>query len=755
MTDTEIKIQISFSNQNATHKIKTLLILTIICFLSIQASITSGEFISLRPLSRSDITGRPTKEEIDRRGHKGFISKPELFSIFRQGKFAEGFIINGNDIIEIIKNTDYDIRIKDSIIVGGLNFLALPKKPLKDIDMPKDFWTDKEMKLKELPNTMERLIQIVTNRIEIWNSEIKANKSNSMITQNTYFKKDINFGIVTFEGLASFSSTIFEKGASFYSCEFIDRAIFEDAKFLGQANFFGSIFKKTSSFLFANFKEHASFMASTFIYNLEFSVAEFKDEIDFSYVNFLGDSNFSSASFKGKASFEYATFNGETKFRDAKFYKFTTFASTIFSRMTIFKEASFYDWLEITNSTFEGYTSFQRAKIKSLSFRSASINIVKNRIDFRNAMISEAHFEDIVFEKDIDFSDVKFGIPIMIENIDNTSISGKEIPGQDNIKRDLANNTKLSTVFRYVTFESDCNFIRAIFYGDIAFEHVTFKKEANFTNTMFNSDKEQKFSFSYINFKSLILKWDQFPDPNSWISISKDRIKSFMDLKYEEMNIENQIQKDEIEPLSQVYKRLELYYQSINQLGDANKAYYYWKNIELKEKKHKQPFWQLIVFYIFWYPFKVTSGYGTDLHIIIYSVLTFVFFALLYKLNGNSKLQQQTHSTKEIDFFHKWIRLLDLPQHYLTKNCVADPKIKSNLNLKMWKGFPGFLKFSWLLVFKLGTRNITISGRLFGIDYKWIVRCQWFIGCWLWFNLVFTIYRTVPFIYEIISGIFL
>jgi hypothetical protein len=130
-----------------------------------------------------------------------------------------------------------------------------------------------------------------------------------------------------------------------------------------------------------------------------------------------------------------------------------------------------------------------------------------------------------VFEKDVDFSDVRFG---------NTKDHG-------------------AVVFRFINFESETYFIRTTFYSDTEFQRINFKKDVNFTNAVFKTkgeDIEQRFSLSYLNFTKLLISWNQLPDPDSWLQDkdeSRDRMKSFVDIEKEREIILGGFSKEEFQ----------------------------------------------------------------------------------------------------------------------------------------------------------------------------------------------------------------
>jgi hypothetical protein len=70
------------------------------------------------------------------RGYKGNITKKELLSLIVEAKMVVGYIINGNDIIDIIKEdcTECEITVVDSIIEGGLDFTKIPQTLVNNSD---------------------------------------------------------------------------------------------------------------------------------------------------------------------------------------------------------------------------------------------------------------------------------------------------------------------------------------------------------------------------------------------------------------------------------------------------------------------------------------------------------------------------------------------------------------------------------------------------------------------------------------------
>ncbi len=354
----------------------------------------------------------------------------------------------------------------------------------------------------------------------------KTGFSGTTFTETVFFSeatfiKYANFVEATFNKQASFKRTIFTENAVFSSATFIGWAIFSDAKF-SECSFRRTTFNKQANFDRSTFKKEANFSSATFTKNASFSRVTFNKAV-FPAVTFSEYANFNRVTFKKEANFIGATFNKSASFIIATFTEYTSFNRTIFIEKAIFTGAVFKELAYFHEATlgtlvmnltkFEKYADFRNVSVKRLNFLNFSPNVIQGRIDFRNAVITDAHFQNIVFEKDADFSDVRFG------NTKNHS----------------------AVIFKYITFESDAYFIRTTFSinTDTEFERINFKKDANFTNAKFVTNKgtlKQKFSLSYVNFSKLIISWKQLPNPDIWTQAwgeKEDRIKSFVNIKNE------------------------------------------------------------------------------------------------------------------------------------------------------------------------------------------------------------------------------
>ncbi len=758
------------------------------------------------------------QEEEKEKGFKGPITKEEIFSLFKKNEVIDGYVIDGDFVIDFLKkdeNKDYDIKIRNSIITDGLDFTELDELPLGEMSLPED-WNENQ-KEEFLEERKGASFHVVKNHIEITYSEI-ANGENQSIYKyafsinaaNTFFYNNTNFSGTTFtkyadfiaayfNKYADFSSAYFNKYAYFSSANFNKYALFSSAIFNTSADFIAAYFNKYADFSSAYFNKYAHFRSANFNTNAKFSSANFKiaifrsaifnkdatfssanfndeadffsanfkdkahfgrtnfkDEADFSSAYFKDEADFFSANFKDEADFSSAYFNTNADFIAAYFNKYADFSSAYFKDEADFFLANFNKYADFSSATFYGLSYFKEAKfeillldstlfkkyadfretlIGQLNFQNTSPTVIEGRIDFRKAIIVEAHFQDIIFEKDVDFSDATFGFPYF--DFSDATFANFGVPEKDIIFNRLLSNRPF-VVFQYVTFESYAYFIRSTFSCNTAFERINFKNDANFTDVVFNWKKRKrihKFSFSYLDFKNIFVTWDNLPDFRYWVSESKERIKSFVNVK---KNENKKVREENLQPLTSVLSSLEENFRNQNNLKDTNQTNYYRKAEELKYARNGEDVWPRILKeadMVFWYP----SFYATsNLWIGIWCSGFYSFFVIFYYFLGAkfSNLKEE----KKDEFSFK-LRIFNIPRDFLGEH-----------EQKVERRFLASLLFSFVLCFKVGYRDVKISGKK--IDYKYIVLTQWILGYWLLINLVVTLSNTVPLAHRLLSGIF-
>ena len=729
----------------------------------------------------SSIFAQEVKKE---RGHNGRISKEKLLEVFKEGIGVSGYIIQGDDLIEIIKITNDDITIRNSIIEGGLDFTKLPKELLKNVQLLEHLSEEAKNTFLKI-RVIEPKVHLVTNLIELVDSEIKPSSTKkvnvlgfgagmsgwntvsgvALDASNTIFLERMDFRGTLFNGLVFTSKvdsqdltqdlrSVFSKGVTFSEVIFNDDAYLTGAIFNYHTDFKNTVFKGKSAFSGTTF-ELATFTNVKFKDNTYFRGAIFDSSAEFIEADFNGIANFEEATFRGSSSFGYSVFSGDADFSRSNFCRTAVFAYANFKKSAIFQGAQFHNLLSLPGVSFEGYTNFRKTHINRLNFRNNNQAIVRGRIDFRNATITDAHFQNIIFEKDIDFSDARFGFQQNSE--EKGCLSDMQRPSFHALQSIMGSSsfkTIQAVIIRYVTFESDVYFIRTSFFGDISFERINYKNEANFKDAIFTDGSEkQRFSLSYVNAKNLLINWDQLPDTNLWLNDTQERVKSFLDFQDEASKKRDGItdidieEIEKLEPLSQVLKGLETNFLSQGKLDNANEIYYHMKIAELQKVRNDTRIWQIerLIKEAFAL-FHIVSGYGTKpIRTLFYSIVSILFFAAIYMVNGTIVRKDHPLTKEDLKFT---IRPFESYKYYITSPELLGQSTKKNENKLI-----NAIRLSFIILFRLGVRDTTISGKVFGCNYQTIVFIARCLGVYLIWSLLYTLYRTVPFANEIIKAL--
>jgi uncharacterized protein YjbI with pentapeptide repeats len=719
---------------------------------------------------------------------KARLSMEELRARLQGGESIQSSVIQGDDLIALLRERTFDptveITIADSVIEGRLDFTTLPAILLERVERPKR-WITKDREAWIARNRSARIdkIHVVANPIRITASTILPRPQNGQnadsiaINAKATFFDMTTFGKSIFRGRADFGGATFGERANFRDTTFRVGAVFGGATFRGRADFWRATFEGEAAFRSTRFNEMAGFGDTTFGVKADFEDTIFGGRADFLRATFSGEATFRGATFSGEATFRGATFSGEAAFGGARFSGRADFGIARFAKLAFFKDAGFFGRLTLENALFETYADFRDTRITQMAFNNVTRpQIMNGRMDFRRTTITEADFQDIVFERDINYSDARFGYPVEAKGAQQqgSQTSGDTAPraGQPQcpqVARDVA------TMFRFVTFEGHAYFLRAVFCGRTSLEHVIFQKDADFTDATFQDHQDlgrPGFSLSYVNFTTLRLKWSQLAHPASWVqNAHQERIESFLDRekrKTYEALVKSSAQAGErkdtphidtggepLQPLSEVFKSLETNFRRQNELEDANEAYYQMRRAELKEARERQSFWERGPLEAKWLLLGIPCGYGTAFGTVVSLTLGVnVFFTLIYWARGD--LQRHRNPEIKQDFTFKQ-RLLELPHLYITaKDASAKPHNPTPAEPCMPKvptrdvaKFRDALRFSSVLLFKIGYRDTTVSE-----DLCWIVTVEWVLGFYRLALLIYTLTNTQPLLNNLIQGVF-
>ncbi|ETR74663.1 MAG: hypothetical protein OMM_06181 [Candidatus Magnetoglobus multicellularis str. Araruama] len=532
---------------------------------------------------------------------------------------------------------------------------------------------------------------------------------------------DIDFHEIVVHGALNMQGTTFHGDTVFSESHFLQKADLSNTIFESEADFFNVTYQEKIIFSGTQFKNETEFSKNVFYDNCDLSNVRFHKLTDFSGSSFQGKADFTQTIFQSEAVLKNILFRKEANFDSAVFHDQVNFFESKFHELAYFKRSQFYGKLQLKNARFNGYVDFRNCLIKQLDMYSQkSPTIVKNRVDFRNAWIGAAHFQDIVFEDDVDFSGVIFG---------------------ENDEKNLQQTN--SVVLRYVTYEADVSFIRSVFSCNLSFEMITGKGFMNFRDAEFKNIK--KIMMSYLNLSSIYIEWSQLPSISKWVRNEQDRIYSFADRQF--INKTNQTPDIDIsiEPISEVLQMFEEKFQ--NRLADKNDVIYLKQCIELDEVRQSSGLsFNRLQQELEWYFWGVFTGYTTKIWWITgWCIYFHLVFTSLYWWGGTFS---RTHAAMEGDYDHTFKqRLFDLPQLFITEKKVLQIK-------RMHVGqLLNALRFSSVILFKIGYRDTTISGKIFGIDYIVIVWIEWLLGFFLLSCMAVTLSNTMPLVNRLITGV--
>lgn len=540
--------------------------------------------------------------------------------------------------------------------------------------------------------------------------------------RNAQFKGDALFSANTvraeFEGTTDFKETVFGGNANFENVIFTRAANFEGASFQS-AVFTGVTFESDTLFTRAtfitapqfqtHFRSRAGFQEVRFQEDAYFSPT--RENPDLPITQFDDEADFSAATFGEQTYFGEAVFSGDAIFRSTHFGGDIVFRNTVFHGLAVFQGVEVSGTLDLRNTIYRAYADLREARIGSLNLNSSERpTIVTARFDMRGARLGETHFEDVIFEQEVDVSDAAFGVTTM-------------------------GTARGTTVFRFVTFESLVSFARAHFEGPVVLENVKFQDVADFTDTHFLpiDAAGASFALSYVDFSELRIHWSQLPPTSSWVQGETDGIQPPFGVSPVPRTPEQR---------SRVLESLEKIFRDQGQLADANHAYFQRKRTELMEARREGHTWRRLQLEAEWLFWGVTTGYGTQLGwIVFWAALVNLFFTLVYW--AGATIHRAPHPEAELEHSFQ-LRLLDFPKQYLMEKHT---RIARSMLVDA-------LLVSTVILFKMGYRDTSLSGTIGRVKVSTLVRVEWALGYFILAALTITLTNTQPLLNSLITGLF-
>ncbi len=280
-----------------------------------------------------------------------------------------------------------------------------------------------------------------------------------------------------------------------------------------------------------------------------------------------------------------------------------------------------------------------------------------------------------------------------------------------------------------MVFRDDAVFHRASLLGPLRLDWVLFDALAHFGSARFQvGPAGAGFVLSYPGFSELELGWGQLPPVSRWR------------------------QEDGLQPLSEVLGVLEGRFRANRQLESANAAYYHRKRAELAERRaaavggDRDATLAWLIAEAQWWTWGLLCGYGTRLDWLLgWAALTVLLFAALYATAGQFHREPHPPSTRDFEFRQ---RLFDFPKDFMAG---AAHRVDAGPGQRQ---FIDALRFSAVVLFKIGYRDTTLTGRALGLDLRYFVMLEWLLGYGFLAAFVYTLAETLPLVNRLLGGIF-
>lgn len=666
--------------------------------------------------------------------------------------------IEGSAITEAIKATDKAIRIRDSVIKEGIVFRRLPRTEVSSLpgilqrheieagDLGKFFDL-----LKVGTGRREIKVNVVKNALLITGSRIERSSRVGPLRRRialdaggTAFLGPVNFSNTTFGGYASFSRSLFfgrasfssvsfERTASFSRSWFFQSATFREAYFGRRSRFFGARFDATAHFQRATFQREVTFAGARLCGRGVFSSATMAAGADFSRVRAARGLDFGSATFIGRANFQALESAGRLRFSQNRFQSFAVLIDT--------KIADLHIGDTEIPSRFEG------------------------GFDLGGAQVARVRIDRVSFQDDAGFSGARIGGGIAGWSIWSNDTRGgilfREAPSRLACREPAptapdsgAAGDEWRVWLNGVTFRRQARFIGTRFLGATRLESLSFESGADFTDADFSAAESAgdgpRFLASYLDYAgTLKISLASLPPIGDWHRTAPSKWAA----------------DGGIQPLSKVLAGLERNFRNSHRLEDAVQAKYLRYREEIREtldclrngepaagddgtasgpcQETGHPLLEYLTVGggFLW---GLLSRFGTDpWRVVAWMAVAIVAFAAVYARTAGLYRQPHPAHRYEHDFR---LRFLEFPRVYVRRRQRARPPSKRR------RRFYRALRFSTVVLLKLGRRDIRISGRPGGIDVYRIVALEWWLGVLLIATLIFTLTETQPFLRQLLAG---
>lgn len=623
-----------------------------------------------------------------------------------------GYKIDSDEVKTYLTSIRRPLRISNSVVERGL-FVEIARTPQNENDR------------KLLPSAPAKLDPSLARRfpsVSILDSELRPNISgfafqagnvifDSIVIRRTLFK-----GVVALENIVvsnlEVSQSIFEKTLSLRESELRGKGIhyfqnirFDDGVILERAHVEGCI---------------------------QFVKVEVSGDLDLdeAHLDQCGRLPlFPGSTFKGEAHLqmtrfgEHAAFGDPVFTKDVQLYGMRVGGSLVFNSSTFEGVASLRD-IVVTQDISMGRATIRRlldlrgATAQRISWdNTGALHRVPGIVDMRRVHTCELMFSNVLFD-------------------DRVDLGGLEpLQGKEDCPRVL---------MRSVTFRDAAIFLDAKMTGYVEFADVDFAKEADFRDAIFklyDAKSQPTFHFSNVRFGKLSLRWAQLPAQALWSEQPKALPpKPGFPAYYQQASVLRTLKPSARQDALQA---LEAGFLAQGNLDDANRARYHLEAARLNEKTMKAGSLEGLQLWITKAMWGIPTGFGRDIErALLWAVVLWIAFAAVYAVAG--RVHHALPDPKSDDDKIR-LHLLDVPSTFVEESPPPSSEKGRIANA---------LQLSFLLLLKVGRRDLRASadGPRFGV--RRVVYFQWLLGYYVLAALLVTLANTQPLFNGLIRALF-
>jgi hypothetical protein len=422
----------------------------------------------------------------------------QIKAAFKGGTPISNAVVNGDAVVAAIgelaaEKAACNVRIIDSVILGGLDFTKIKASSLEGTILPDDLDEPSDIIKKQKESAMDNIRVNYGN-----NASFRYIPCKIIISQTDIHKNGLKKSIIANNTIFTEQFTIVPRAAGevfFDRCFFLDKFTMVHT-YRGEVSLSNSVFYSTLKIGKAFFHSPVRLAGLTLFSSLEVGNSNFFRRFDVEGSFLKGSANIYGNLFTDNVSLNKSVINGHVSLNSDLFRDMFSINNSTLNKNLYINRADFRKGFAINNSRIAGDGIFA-ATVSHGAVVLKDITI-SGRTDFSGVTAGGLEVERSVFSGSVSFSGARLG------QTDAPMSCGK------------ANRHSSAVTFREVFFGSDLVFTRTQFLSDTVFDGVRTAKKTDFSLASFplNDCGIPSISFRRNDFDKLKVHLYQLPHPD-------------------------------------------------------------------------------------------------------------------------------------------------------------------------------------------------------------------------------------------------